>query len=110
MEVGQTELLRLENLPLLDKNELCVRFHVANLLEKHGQYLPTELKNLIYNCEELINLRRHLLIHPEFLDANKDVFLEDVFAQLTQWRADVGTNVVQQPPGPQVCPSPLLFK
>ena len=84
MELGQTELLRLENLPSLDKNELAVRLHVTSLLEKHGQYLPLELRNLIYNCEELTNLRRHLLLHQEFLDTSKDVFLADIFEQLTQ--------------------------
>jgi hypothetical protein len=83
MEFGQSGFLKLENLSLLGKNELSSRLYFLINLEKYGTILPMELKNLIYNCEEIINLRRHLISNPLSLGELKDNLPEELFEKLS---------------------------
>jgi len=82
MEFGQSKLLNPCNLRDLNHNELASRLHFSNTLEKFGSFLPTELKNLLYNCEEIKILRMHLLRDPAYLAELKDHLPEDLFEKI----------------------------
>lgn len=106
MEFGQSKLLHPSNLKHLSTNELAARLHFANSLEKHGSFLPIELKNLLYNCEEIINLRRHLLRDPAFLAELKDQMPAELFEKICHWKDNFNVSALPTS-SPQVCAMPF---
>lgn len=106
LDYGQNIILHPKYVDILTPREIVTRMTFLRTLENYSGYFPVELRNLIVNCHEINNLRNFCALHPDKMYILKDLFSDEVFEKLIEWRSNYVPRRLFEADAPKICPPP----